>query len=100
MEEYPLQYARGEIVRREEINYDAFNRLVRYVGPDRYLNGKIAEIQNPFLINGSGVHCSVDGIGPFLFQVDDLRWVDTRPIGFANYDLAALLAIENSAAII
>lgn len=100
MESPHQQYARGEIVRREEINYDSYQRLVEYAGPDRYLYGKIAEIQNPFLINGSGVHCSIDGVGPFLFQVDDLRWVDTRPIGFANYDLAALLAIENLAAII
>ena len=91
MEEYPLQYVTGQTVRREEINYDAFQRLVQYVGLDRYLYGKIAEIQNPLLINGSGVNCAIDGIiGPFLFEVEDLIWVDTRPIGFANDALAQL----------
>ena len=85
------QYTPGEIVRREEINYNAFERLVQYVGLDRYLYGKVAEIQNPFLIHGSGVHCAIEGNGPFLFQVEELMWIDTRPVGFANDALAAQL---------
>jgi len=100
MEDYPQQYVRGEIVRREEINYDAFNRLVQYVGPDRYLYGKKFEIQNPFLINGSGVNCcSIDGVGPFVFQVQDLMWDDSRRIGFADDELAAHLEITSAATI-